>query len=662
MDDHTAELNKRIELLEKKLLEKETGALSLKDSEKRYRRLFESAKDGILILDAETGMVVDVNPFLLQLLGYSYEALCGQYIWDLGVFKDIAASKDAFKTLQDNEYIRYEDLPLETREGQPIAVEFVSNVYLVDHSKVIQCNIRDITANKRAKTERKQLMAAIEQVGEGIVMTDAQGIIQFVNPAFKRITGYSEREAVGLNSSILKSGVQDQQFYRNLWSTISGGETWSGRIVNKRKDGTLYTEETTISPVRDASDRIVNYVAVKRDITEHLRLAAQFQQAQKLEAVGLLAGGVAHDYNNMLTVILCYAELALRKVDASNPLRRDLEEIIKAARCSADITKQLLAFARKQTISPEVLDLNRNVESMLTMLQRLIGEDIDLAWRPEAGLWPVKMDPVQLDQILANLCVNARDAIADVGKITIETGNAVFDEAYCAYNAGFVAGEYVMLAVSDDGCGMNKEIIDQIFEPFFTSKGMGKGTGLGLSTVYGIVKQNNGFINVYSEPEKGTTFKIYLARDTDQPVIIPRETMVEIPMSRGETVLVVEDEPSILIVERTMLEELGYRVLAAGTADEALMLASEHAGELRLIVTDVVMPKMNGRELATRLQSLYPDIKILFMSGYTADVIAHRGVLDQGVNFIQKPFSMKSLAIKVRQALGEELPKPAAEV
>ncbi len=662
MDDHTSELNGRIARLEESILEKGKKLEKLQDSEKRYRRLFESAKDGILILDAETGMVVDVNPFLLQLLGYSYEALCGQYIWDLGVFKDIAASKDAFKTLQDNEYIRYEDLPLETRDGQPIAVEFVSNVYLVDHSKVIQCNIRDITANKRAKNERKQLMAAIEQVGEGIVMTDAQGIIQFINPAFIRMSGYSGREAVGLNLRILKSGVQDEQFYRDLWSTISGGDTWSGRIVNKRKDGTFYTEETTISPVRDGSDRIVNYVAVKRDITEHLRLAAQFQQAQKLEAVGLLAGGVAHDYNNMLTVILCYAELALRKVDASQPLRTDLEEIIKAARCSADITKQLLAFARKQTISPEVLDLNRNVESMLTMLQRLIGEDIDLAWMPEAGLWPVKMDPAQVDQILANLCVNARDAIGDVGKITIETGNEVFDEAYCAYNSGFVAGEYVMLAVSDDGCGMDKETIDKIFEPFFTSKGIGKGTGLGLSTVYGIVKQNNGFINVYSEPEKGTTFKIYLPRETGQAVVVAMEIVAEIPLSHGEAVLVVEDEPSILNVEKKMLEELGYRVLAAGTPTEALILARDHSGELRLVVTDVVMPEMNGRELATRLQSLYPDIKILFMSGYTADVIAHRGVLDQGVNFIQKPFSMKNLAVKVRQALGDDLPKPAAEV
>src|SRR3989339_2015980 len=302
------ELSRHIARLEEALREKEKAGESLQDSEKRYRRLFESAKDGILILDADTGKVVDVNPFLLQLLGYSYDALCGKHIWELGVFKDIAASKDAFQALQDKEYIRYEDLPLETQEGQAIAVEFVSNGYLVDHSKVIQCNIRDITAQKRAKAERTRLMAAIEQVGEGIFVTDAQGTIQFVNPAFKRMTGYSGEEAVGQNLRTLESGEQDELLYRNLWETVSGGKTWSGRMGNKRKDGTLYTEETTISPVRDALGQIVNYVGVGRDITDHLQLAAQFQHAQKMEAVGLLAGGVAHDYNNMLTVILGYAE------------------------------------------------------------------------------------------------------------------------------------------------------------------------------------------------------------------------------------------------------------------------------------------------------------------------------------------------------------------
>ncbi len=648
------DLNRRIALLEKTVLEKESIVEALQDSEKRYRRLFESAKDGILILDADTGRVVDVNPFLMQLLGYSYDALYGQHIWELGVFKDIAASKDAFKILQDNEYIRYDDLPLETLSGKPIAVEFVSNVYLVDHSRVIQCNIRDITARKQADAEYKRLMAAIEQVGEAILMTDAQGIIQFVNPAFKQTTGYNREEVVGRNPRFLKSGVQDELFYRSLWDTISSGRTWEGRMVNKRKDGTLYTEESTISPVRDASGRIVNYVAVKRDITDHLRLAAQFQQVQKMEAVGLLAGGVAHDYNNMLSVILGYTELALNKVDPAQLLHADLEEIYKAAIRSTDITRQLLAFARKQTITPVVLDLNQAVESMLKMLRRLIGEDIDLVWLPEVGLCPIKMDPVQVDQILANLCVNARDAIADVGQVIIETGNVVFDETYCANHAGFVAGEYVLLAVSDNGWGMDKEILNQIFEPFFTSKGEGQGTGLGLSTVYGVVKQNNGFINVYSEPGKGTTFKIYLPRYMDQATDIMREKSAEIPLGRGETVLVVEDEPALLMMAKMMLEKVGYRVLTAGKPSEAIGLAEEHAREIHLVITDVVMPEMNGRELAERLQSLYPSMKILFMSGYTTDVIAHRGVLDEGVNFITKPFSMKDMAVKVQEALREK--------
>ena len=650
----TAELHQRIALLEESLRDEMGTKERLRDSEKRYRRLFESARDGILILDADTGKVVDVNPFLMQLLGYSYDELCGQHIWDLGVFKDIAASKDAFKTLQDNEYIRYEDLPLETRDGLPIAVEFVSNVYLVDQSKVIQCNIRDITVSKRTEVERKRLMAALEQTGEGIVMTDARGKIEYVNPAFEQMTGYSWGEAIGEDPCILKSGEQDQVFYRNLWDTITNGKIWSGRMVNKRKDGTLYTEETTISPVRDSSGRIVNYVAVKRDITEHLRLTAQFQQAQKMEAVGLLAGGGAHDYNNMLTVILGYTELSLEKVAPTEPLHADLEIIFNAARRSADITRQLLTFARKQTIIPIVMDLNQNVENMLNMLRRLIGENILLTWRPKAGLCPLKMDPSQLDQILANLCVNARDAIAGVGTIMIETENVVFDETYCVDHFGVVEGAYVLLAVSDNGCGMTKEVISQIFEPFFTSKAVGLGTGLGLSTVYGIVKQNNGFINVYSELEEGTTFKIYLPAYGGGTVDIQLERAAGIPLNHGETVLVVEDEPVLLNMTKTMLEKSGYKVLVAGRPSEAIALAEEHASEINLVVTDVVLPEMNGRDLAKRLQSLCPTINVLFMSGYTADVIVHQGVLEEGVHFIQKPFSMKVLAVKVRDALRDQ--------
>ena len=646
-----AESSRRIALLEEQLREKEKTVEALQDSEKRYRRLFESAKDGILILDAETGRVVDVNPFLMQLLGYSYDALMGKYIWEIGVFKDVAASMEAFKVLQDNEYIRYEDLPLEAFDGRPVAVEFVSNVYLVDHRKVIQCNIRDITARKRAEGEHKRLMAAVEQVEEAIVMTDAKGIIQFVNPAFERTTGYSQEEAVGKSPRILKSGQQDESFYRNLWDTISGGRTWEGRMVNKRKDGTLYTEESTVSPVRDASGRIVNYVGVKRDITEELQLAAQSQQARKMEAVGLLAGGVAHDYNNMIGVILGYTELAMKKVEPAQPLYTDLRHILNAAKRSADITRQLLAFARKETIIPVPLDLNQSVESILDMLRRLIREEIELDWRPAAGSCPVRMDPIQVEQILINLCLNARDAITGVGKVTIETGSFVADEEYCADHVGFVPGKYVLLAVSDDGDGMDRNTLDHIFDPFFTTKGVGKGTGLGLSMVYGIVNQNNGLINVYSEPGKGSTFRIYLPWYADKAVETGTEIAAEISPCRGETVLVVEDELSLLVIARMMLEKLGYRVLSAGSPAEAIGLAEKHANEIRLLITDVVMPDMNGRELAEQLHSLFPGMKILFTSGYTANVIGHKGVLDEGASFIQKPYSMKDLAVKVREAL-----------
>jgi len=649
-----SELNERMALLEESLLRNEKTVEELRESEKRYRRLFESAKDGILILDEETGRVVDVNPFLLHLLGYSYAELCGQFIWELGVFKDIAASKDAFMILQEHEYIRYDDLPLETHDGHAISVEFVSNVYLVDNTKVIQCNIRDITARKRADAEHNRLMAAIIQTGEAIVMTDEQGTIQFVNPAFERTTGYARDEVLGQNPRILKSDKQDEQFYAAMWMTISSGKSWAGRMVNKRKDGTLYTEDTTISPVKDAAGKIVNYVAVKRDITEDLRLAMQLQQAQKMEAVGLLAGGVAHDFNNMLSVIIGYTEIALKKTDTDERLHDDLGHIHKAALRSTEITRQLLAFARKQTIMPVALDLNQSVESMLKMVRRLIGEDIELVWKPGSGLRNVMMDPVQIDQLLANLCVNARDAISDVGTIRIETANAVFDEAYCLQHAGYAAGEYVLLSVTDDGCGMDKAVLDQIFEPFFTSKELGQGTGLGLSTVYGIVKQNNGFINVYSEPGKGTTFRIYLPRTLHDMQVRDDLAVGQILQSRGETLLLVEDEPSLLVMARMMLQELGYVVYAAGTPHEALALAVGHAKEIQLIVTDVVMPEMNGRDMSDRVSAMIPGVKVLFMSGYPADVIVHRGVLDKGMNFIQKPFSQRDLAAKLRDTLKEE--------
>ena len=390
----------------------------------------------------------------------------------------------------------------------------------------------------------------------------------------------------------------------------------------------------------------------KQTDEEKGKLQDQLLQSQKMDSVGRLAGGVAHDFNNMLGVIIGHVDLAIDKIDTGQPLLADLTEIRKAAARSADLTRQLLAFTRKQTVVPKVLDLNEAVTNMLKMLQRMIGEDIHLNWLPGLDLWPIKMDPSQIDQILANLCVNARDAIAGVGKVTIETENISFDEDYCADHAGFVPGAYVLLTVSDDGCGMDKETLDKIFEPFFTTKRVGKGTGLGLPTVYGIVKQNDGFIHVYSEPDKGTTFRIYLLRHMGKAEQVRREGPQEPAMRGQETVLVVEDEPALLKLSKLMLENQGYRVLAASTPGEAIRLAGEYTGEIHLLMTDVVMPEMNGRDLAKTLLSLNPYLKCLFASGYTANVIAHHGVLDEVCHFIQKPFSRKDLAAKVREALG----------
>ncbi|MFP4070887.1 MAG: PAS domain S-box protein [Desulfovibrionales bacterium] len=381
-------------------------------------------------------------------------------------------------------------------------------------------------------------------------------------------------------------------------------------------------------------------------------LERQLIQAQKLESVGRLAGGVAHDFNNMLSVITGYAELALMAVEKDASMRYKLGQILKAADQSTKITSQLLTFARRQTISPKVLQLNETVEGMLKMLKRLIGEEIELVWKPGDQVWPVKMDPVQIDQVLVNLCINSRDAISGIGTITIETDNVSFDMSTCS-NADCIPGDFVMLAVSDDGSGMDNDTLEKIFEPFFTTKELGKGTGLGLATIHGIVRQNNGFINVYSEPKEGTTFRVYLPSTLDELCRERGKKDQEIPVSRGETVLLVEDEPAILELSRSMLERLGYRVLSADKPSLAIRKAKEHAGEIDLLITDVVMPEMNGRELAERLLTIHSGVSQLFISGYTADVIAHRGVLDEGVNYLQKPFSMSDLAMKVRMILDQ---------
>ncbi len=524
----------------------------------------------------------------------------------------------------------------------------------------------DITARKQAeealRNSEEFQRAMIDCSPVALFTIDLDGNVLTWNASAEKIFGWHAEETIGKPLPIVPADKQEESDAL-LWQIFKGGGFIGKELIRLRNDGTLFPVSLSAAPVHNDRNQVVGILGAVEDLTERKKIEAereqlqsQLLQAQKMESVGRLAGGVAHDYNNMLSVIIGYAQFGMDKTDPEDELRADLQEILTAAERSADITRQLLAFARKQTINPKALDLNETVESMFKMIRRLIGEDIDLSWKPGPAVWPVKMDPSQLDQILVNLCINARDAISDVGRITIETHNVRFDEAYCANHAGFVPGEYVLLAVSDDGRGMDKETLDKIFEPFYTTKEIGKGTGLGLSVIYGIIKQNKGFINVYSEPEKGTTFQLYFSRHADDAS--PIETVgvgpEKTPVGSGETVMIVEDEASILKLAKRILIPLTYNVLTATSPNEALVLAKEHGGDIHLLIADVVLPGMNGRDLAEKLQAEYPKLKVLFMSGYTSDVIVHHGVLDADVQFIQKPFSKTNFAIKVRKALNNE--------
>jgi PAS domain S-box-containing protein len=511
---------------------------ALRDSETRYRRLFEAAQDGILILDATTGLITDVNPFLIKLLDYSHEEFLGKALWEIGLFKDIEASKEAFRELKARRYVRYADLPLKTKNGRSVNVEFVSNVYGANGKKVIQCNVRDITKRKYAERSEQQL-----------------------------------------------------------------------------------------------------------------------GQAQKMEAVGQFAGGVAHDFTNLLGVILGYCEILEDRLDVPEPTREMLVEarkmiveIHKAGTSAKDLTRHLLAFSRRQVLQPVFLDLNATVNRLDTMLGRLIGDDIEVVSVLRSDLGTIKADPTQLEQVLMNLAANARDAMPQGGKITIETANVEIDETYVQQHPSAKPGPYVMLSVSDTGVGIDKEIQSRIFEPFFSTKEIGKGTGLGLSTVFGIVKQSGGSIGVYSELGHGTTFKIYFPRYEEAPMVIRKEEQK--PLRGGsETILLVDDAAPLRGLTRRLLEDCGYTVLDTGDPAEALRIAGQHKGPLPLLITDVMMPGFSGPVLAERLVATRPETRVLYSSGYADDSVFKHGILGPDSAFLEKPFTRDDLVRKVRELL-----------
>jgi len=649
------ELEQRVRELEKSNFEIKRVEEALRESEALFRNLFEHHAAVQLIIDPDSGNIIDANDAAVEFYGWTLEQLQQRRIQDINTLSPEEINQE-MKKARTNKRIHFEFRHRRADRSIRDVEVFSSNIEAKGKDR-LHSVIHDITVRKQAEEALRFTQFAIDHMSDAAFWMTSDARLFYVNQAACRALGYSSDELVLMTVADIDPEFP-MEIWSDYWNELREKRHFVFQTIHRAKDGRVYPVEIQANFV-EFDGREYN-CAFARDITERKRvdeerekLQAQLNQAQKMESVGRLAGGVAHDFNNMLGAILGYTELGMIEVSPTDPIHGTLKDIQKAALRSADLTRQLLAFARKQTVAPKVLDLNETLKGMLKMLRRLIGEDIGLAWLPGKDLGWIRMDPSQIEQLLVNLCVNARDAIHDTGKITVETGAVTFDETDCAAHVGFTPGKYVLLTVSDDGCGIDAETLSHLFEPFFTTKEVGKGTGLGLATVYGMVKQNNGFIDVYSKPGQGTTFKIYLPRHATES---GRTALMDAsqPAARGhETILLVEDEPMILDITTKMLERQGYTVQAAATPGEAIRLAREHVGEIHLLMTDVVMPEMNGRDLAKNLLSLYPNLKRLFMSGYTADVIAHHGVLDEGVQFIQKPFSVQTLAVKVRGVLDE---------
>ena len=504
---------------------------------------------------------------------------------------------------------------------------------------------------KRAEERQALLFATIEQAGETVVITDPHAVILYVNPAFTRVTGYSREEAVGKTPRLFKSGRHDAAFYKELWGTIQAGQVWRGRLTNRRKDGTLYLDETVISPVQDASGRIVNYVAVRHDVTAEVEREEQLRQSQKMEAIGLLAGGVAHDVNNMLTLILGYNYLLQEGLKDGNPLRPFAAEIGRAVEVGASLTRQLLAVSRRQGARRKALDLNALVIETVRMLRRIVGADVEMGTNLFPALWPVLADSGALEQVLLNFVVNARDAMPGGGKIQVETVNlTVGSDGGPDPRAPLSPGSYVMLSVRDTGAGMDEAVQKRIFEPFFTTKEAGRGTGLGLSTVMSIVKEHEGRISVESAPEQGSTFRVYLPRaQGDATALMPGRAPSEL---RGgdETILVMEDHPDLRQLVALALAEKGYRVLHAAKGLDALRLLQHHEGDIHLVLADVVLPDMACKDVLAQMRRSRPRFKTVYMSGY-GGAAATQAALEPDAVLLEKPFSPEALLRAVREKL-----------
>ena len=634
---------------------------ALRESEERFSKIFQSNPAPIIISEIESGLLLDVNQRWLTMLEYSKDEVIGRTAKEIGAWQNPEERECMVRELREKGFLRDYPVLLRAKSGRVRFTLRSTEIIVLNGKEVLVSLIYDDT--DRQRTERilreseEKFSLAFDAGPDSININRLEdGLYVDVNKGFTEITGFTREDVLGRTSleiGIWHDAADRMQMVEEL---KRNGNCNNFKAVFRKKDGSLL--HGLLSARIISLNKTPHIISITRDITANVKLEAQYLEAQKMESVGRLTGGVAHDFNNFLAVIMGYTEMAIGLTDPSQKVHTYLEKIYEAANRSADIIRQLLAFSRKQTIAPKVLDFNFAVEDMLKMLFRLIGENIDLVWVPAPISLPVKMDPAQISQILLNLCVNARDAIEESGKLIIKTNTLIVDKEYCAVTdtPDIIPGKYVVLSVSDNGCGMEQDVIDKIFEPFFTTKGH-FGTGLGLSTVYGIVKQNGGFINVDSHPCLGTTIKLYFQFHEGSPcesMLWRKGEEFDKPKNgRGETILLVEDDKDMLHLSSIILEELGYRVLRANSPYEALRLAKRRTHEIDLLITDVIMPEMNGKELSHQLLSQYPTLKLMYMSGYPGDVIAHHGVFKERTHFLQKPFSSKELSVRVREVLGD---------
>ncbi len=652
-------LEEKMDELEKEIVRRKQTEAELK----LFRTLADQSNDAYFVIKTDTGQFIDVNCRACENLGYNREELLQKKVMDIETGLPDRAAWDRHVTQMRRSGSLIIHGEHRRKDGLVFPVEVSVKLFIHKGTEYSISIARDIRERKKAQQameeSKNRFRALVKSSADHIFMLDLNGVFIESNDKVDEFNPDGQLDLFKSGSELVGKNIEEVYSEENLAiyrekideliqkkSTIRFGH----RVIFD--NGRVMEYEDTLYPMMKKG-KIYAIGGICRDITEQKLMERQFHQAQKMEAVGRLAGGVAHDFNNMLSIILGYSELALSERSPSDPMYKDLNEICKAGRRSADITRQLLAFARKQPISPKVVDINKAVADNIKMLRRLIGEDIDLKFTPDKKLWKVLVDSTQVTQILINLAVNARDAIDGVGKISIETKNVCFDENYCLINNDVTPGQYVLIEFSDTGCGMDKEIREKVFEPFFTTKEEGKGTGLGLSTIFGIISQNKGFVKLYSEQGVGTSFKIYLPRHIESGGKIEKKSY-QMPMAGSETILVVEDEKQILNLCTKFLKMKGYTVLAASLPEDAIDLCGKYDKKIDLLLTDVVMPGMNGKDLKTKIEVLHPGIKAVFMSGYTADIIASRVVIDKGIHFLQKPFSINGLALKVRQVLDGE--------